>query len=334
AVYLTISLGELGIINGIISKKFSGYSMTSEIVILCNPHANQSKAAAVASRLQKIAPPSAQVEWVFTSYPRHAVQLARQIAEQGCRKLIAMGGDGTVHEVINGVMHLPPEQRPIIGIIPVGSGNDLAGSLKIPADPVDALTLALDGSVGNVDIARIEDDRGHGEYWTNTLGIGFDAVVNIRSRSIRWVRGFLIYFLSALQTILFNHTPLGLQAVQDGKRWQAHLLMLVLCNGRREGGAFWVAPQASPQDGKLDYLGIRRISRLQMLYTIPFVMQGTHQRLPYACQGRFQKLELVSDHPLYIHTDGEIYAGLDSTIRQIRVEAIPSAIRMNIPSAG
>lgn len=308
--------------------------MTSEIVILCNPHANQSKAAAVASRLQQIAPPSAHVEWVFTAYPRHAVQLARQIAEQGCRKLIAMGGDGTVHEVVNGIMYLPPEQRPIIGIIPVGSGNDLAGSLKIPADPVDALKLALDGSVGNVDIAHIEDERGHGEYWTNTLGIGFDAVVNIRSRSIRWVRGFLIYLLSALQTILFNHTPLGLQAVQDGKRWRAHLLMLVLCNGRREGGAFWVAPQASPQDGKLDFLGIRRISRLQMLYTIPFVMQGNHQQLPYACHGRFQKMELVSDHPLYIHTDGEIYAGLDSTIRQVRVEAIPSAIRMSIPSAG
>jgi YegS/Rv2252/BmrU family lipid kinase len=305
--------------------------MASKTVILCNPRANQTKAAAVAARLQEIAPSSAHLEWVFTAYPRHAVQLARQIAEQGCQKLIAMGGDGTVHEVVNGLMHLPPEQRPVMGIIPVGSGNDLAGSLNIPVDPVEALQLALDGSIGEVDIAHIEDDRGHSEYWTNTLGIGFDAVVNIRSRSIRWVRGFLIYFFSALQTILFNHTPLGLQAVQDGKRWQDRLLMLVLCNGRREGGAFWVAPQANPRDGKLDYLGIRQISRLQMFYTIPFVMQGTHQRLSYACHGQFQTLELTSDHPLYIHTDGEIYAGLDSTIRQIRVQAVPSAIRMNIP---
>ncbi len=306
--------------------------MSSKTVILCNPHANQTKAAAVAARLQEIAPPSSHLEWVFTAYPRHAVELARQIAEQGCHKLVAMGGDGTVHEVVNGLMHLPPEKRPIMGIIPVGSGNDLAGSLNIPSDPAKALKLALDGSVGEVDIAHIEDDRGHSEYWTNTLGIGFDAVVNIRSRSIRWVRGFLIYFFSALQAILFNHTPLGLKAVQDGKRWQDRLLMLVLCNGRREGGAFWVAPQASPRDGQLDYLGIRQISRLQMFYTIPFVMQGTHQRLSYACHGRFKTLELTSDHPLYIHTDGEIYAGLDSTIRQIRVQAIPSAIRMNIPT--
>ncbi|GAP09758.1 lipid kinase, YegS/Rv2252/BmrU family [Bellilinea caldifistulae] len=307
--------------------------MSSKTVILCNPHANQTKASAVAARLQEISPPSSHLEWVFTAYPRHAIELAHQIATQGCHKLIAMGGDGTVHEVVNGLMQLPPEQRPVMGIIPVGSGNDLAGSLSIPTDPVEALKLALDGTVGEVDIARIEDDRGHTEYWTNTLGIGFDAVVNIRSRRIRWVRGFLIYFFSALQTILFNHTPLGLQAVQDGKHWQDRLLMLVLCNGRREGGAFWVAPQASPRDGKLDYLGIRQISRLQMFYTIPFVMQGTHQRLSYACHGRFQNLELVSDHPLYIHTDGEIYAGLDSTIRQIRVQAIPAAIRMNIPKS-
>ncbi|MEW6178906.1 MAG: diacylglycerol kinase family protein [Chloroflexota bacterium] len=306
--------------------------MTSDTTILCNPHANQGKAAAVAARLQQIAPPAARLEWVFTAYPRHAVELAGQIAARGCRKLIAMGGDGTVHEVVNGIMHLPPEKRPLMGIIPVGSGNDLAGSLNIPADPVEALRLALDGSMGEMDIARIEDDGGRAEYWTNTLGIGFDAVVNIRARTIRWVRGFLIYFFSALQTILFNHTPLGLQAVQDGKRWQERLLMLTLCNGRREGGAFWVAPQASPHDGKLDYLGIRQISRLQMFYTIPCVMQGTHTRLPYACHGQFQTLELTSDHPLSIHTDGEIYAGLDSTIRKIRVTIIPSAIRMSILS--
>ncbi len=306
--------------------------MPAEIVIVCNPLANRHKAARIAKRCQQLTSGHATVSWQFSAYHRHAVVLAQQAAEQGARKVIAMGGDGTVHEVVNGLMQQPAERRPVLGIIPVGSGNDFARTLGIPADPVEALHLALDGSLNPVDIASIHDQTGRREYWTNTLGIGFDAVVNIRSRRIPWVRGFLIYFLSALQTILFNHTPLGIRACQDERAWEQHLLMLVLCNGRREGGAFWVAPDASQNDGKLNYLGIQKISRLTMLYTIPFVMRGQQARLPYVCQGTFRRLALTCDQPLFIHTDGEIYAGLDSTLREIQVEVIPAAIQATIPS--
>lgn len=305
--------------------------MPADILIVCNPLANRQKAARIATRCQQMLQNRAEVVWQFSAYHRHAIQLAQQAAAQGARKVIAMGGDGTVHEVVNGLMQLPVGQRPALGIVPVGSGNDFACALGIPADPREALHLALDGSLSPVDIACIQDDQGRREFWTNSLGIGFDAVVNIRSRRIPWVRGFLIYFLSALQTILFNHTPFTIRARQDGRTWEQRLLMLVLCNGRREGGAFWVAPDASPNDGQLNLMGVQKISRLKMLYTIPFVMRGQQSRLPYVCQGTFRRLDMTSDQPLSIHTDGEIYAGLDSTLREIRVEVVPAAIQVTLP---
>jgi diacylglycerol kinase (ATP) len=307
--------------------------MTGRILVISNQRANQGNARLVAESLRPISIRNPQVVWIDTAYHNHATELARQAAEDGYYKIVALGGDGTVHQVVNGLMVVPEGRRPRLGIIPVGSGNDFANSLGIPADPAAAMQLALDGSYRPVDIAQIQDESGRNEYWTNTLGIGFDAIVNIRSRAISFARGFWVYFLAALQTILLNHKPMRLQAVEDGCDWEKSLLMLVICNGRREGGTFLVAPQALQNDGLLDYLAIGKISRLTMLYTIPFVMKGTHHRLRYASHGRFALLELNSDRPLYIHTDGEIYAGLDSHLHTITIEVIPGAIQITVPAS-
>jgi len=305
--------------------------MTGKILLISNLLANHGGARAVAESLKPIAARHPQMVWIDTAYHTHAVELARQAAGDGLQKVIAMGGDGTIHQAVNGLMHVPAERRPALGIIPVGSGNDFSNSLGIPKDPAAALQVALGNNLRPVDIAHIHDDSGHSEYWTNTLGIGFDALVNIHSRTINFARGFWVYFMAALRTILLNHRPMRLRAIEDGQDWEKRLLMLVICNGRREGGAFLVAPQARQDDGLLDYLAIGNISRLMMLYTIPFVMNGTHQRLKYASQGRFAHLELRSDRPLYIHTDGEIYAGLDSRLHAAVIEVVPGAIQAVIP---
>ncbi len=300
-------------------------------MVISNCHANQGKACEIDAALRPLAVRHPEIVWMETQYHGHAVELAKEAGAQGFTSVVAMGGDGTVHQVVNGLMHFPPEHRPSLGIIPAGSGNDFAESLRIPAQPEAAFYLALNGGRRAVDIARISSPDDRQEYWTNTLGIGFDAIVNIRSRAIRYARGFWVYFLAALQTILFHHKPMRLQAVEDGRDWEKHLLMLVICNGRREGGAFLVAPQARQDDGLLDYLAVKSISRPMMLYTIPFVMNGTHARLKHTQHGRFARLELHSDRPLTIHTDGEIYAGLDSQLYGAVIEVIPSAVRAIVP---
>lgn len=305
----------------------------SSVRVICNPLANFGHAARLAQALRPWVTNHYKAEWRETEYHGHAIALAQEAVVEGAERLIAIGGDGTVHEVVNALMAFSPEERPAVGIVPVGSGNDFAAGLGISPQPQIALRQALEGVPRPTDVARIYDDRGHSEFWINTLGIGFDAVVNIRARRVRgFLRGFGIYLVAALQTILLNHQPYHMRVEEDGQVWQDDLLMLTLCNGQRQGGLFWMAPQGKSDDGLIDYVGVRTISRPRMLYTLPFFIRGKHAHLTYTRHGAFRHLILEADRPLYIHTDGEIYAGFDSSIRRLSVEAHPGAIRFVRPN--
>lgn len=306
--------------------------MPGKVRLIFNPTANMRRAWPIAALLQPIVQEFGGGDWSGTVYPTHAAELAQQAGEDGYEKIIALGGDGTVHEVVNGLMHLPIEKRPLLGIVPIGSGNDFASSLGISTHPETALRQALMGQPHPIDIGLIEDDQGHHEYWSNTLGIGFDAVIDIRAKRLTRLQGFSMYLVAALQAILLNYTTFTFQAKIDERDWQETMFMLTVANGKREGGGFQIAPQASVQDGLLDYIGIQPISRPRMLYTLTQFMKGTAYRLPYSQHGQFRRLELHSQQPLIIHFDGEIFSGLGSSTRNVTISAIPSAIQAIYPS--
>jgi len=265
-------------------------------------------------------------EWSGTVYPTHAIELARQCAEEGYELIIAIGGDGTVHEIINGLMEFPAERRPHLGIVPMGSGNDFAYNIGMQRQPEQALRQVLEGKPHKVDVALMSDNLGRREYWNNTLGIGFDGTVAIRTRTIPVVRGFFMYLAAVLQTITLNHEAPRLQVETDQESWDDNKLMLALCNGPREGGGFFVAPDARVDDGWLDYVTIGKVSRLMMLRLIPEVMKGTHTRFPQVSTGKFRKMKIQSDRPLHIHADGEILAGFGTNLHQLTLEVVPGAI--------
>lgn len=301
------------------------------VKLIFNPIANLGRAWPVASSLRPLLTELGGADWTGTVYPTHAAELAHQAGEDGYEKVIVMGGDGTVHEVVNGLMQLPPEKRPVLGIVPVGTGNDFAHSLGISPIPENALRQAFTGQAHAVDVARVTDNRGHSEYWVNTLGIGFDAIINIRSRRVALFHGFAVYLLAVFQALLLDYTPFKARIRTDQAEWDESLLMFVICNGRREGGGFQIAPRASQQDGLLDSVRVPTIRRRRMLITLPYFLKGTHETLSYVHTTSFKTLELKSDRPLYIHTDGEIYAGSHSTVTNVQVEAIPSAVRAIAP---
>jgi diacylglycerol kinase family enzyme len=176
----------------------------------------------------------------------------------------------------------------------------------------------------------MRDNRGRMEYWDNTLGIGFDATVTIRSRRVPVLRGFFVYLISVLQTIMLNHDAARLQVKTEAESWEDDLLLLVLCNGPREGGGFFVGPNARNDDQKLDYVGISRVSRPMMLRLLPEVMKGTHPRFRQVRMGTFEQMQIQSDRPLFIHIDGEIFAGFGSDVRQLAVEIIPGALEIMV----
>jgi diacylglycerol kinase (ATP) len=306
----------------------------NRIKLIFNPIANLGRSWPIASSLRPLLTELGGADWCGTVYPTHAVELTRQAGEEGYERIIAMGGDGTVHEVVNGLMQLPPEKRPILSIVPVGTGNDFANSLGVSSIPEEALVQAFNGPVHAVDIAHIQDNRGYGEYCTNTIGIGFDALITIRSRRIPIFQGYVVYLIAVLQSLLFDYTPYHAKIRTDQGEWEEDLLMLTLCNGKREGGGFRMAPDADQHDGKLEYVGVTKISRMRMLLTLPYFLKGTHYGLSYGRFGTFKTMELQSDRPLYLHTDGEIYAAYHSTITSLKIEVLPGAIQAVAPAWG
>ncbi|MFZ5820937.1 MAG: diacylglycerol/lipid kinase family protein [Chloroflexota bacterium] len=303
--------------------------MSRKVKIILNPMADMGHAWQVARDLRAIASEQGGTDWSGTVYPGHAAELARQAGEQGYDLVVAMGGDGTVHEVVNGLMQVPQERRPVLGVVPVGSGNDFAHALHIPTKADHALARAYAGTPSLVDLGLLTDEHGRREYFDNTLGMGFDAIVTIRSHRLPIVRGFLMYLTAVVQTILLNHDPAHVRIETEQENWEEEVLMTTLCNGGREGGGFLLSPQSSMTDGVLEFLTVRKVSRLMMFRLLPEFLKGTHMRFTNEVRmGQCRRFSLASDRPLYIHADGEILTSFGSNLRKVDFEIVPNALQV------
>jgi diacylglycerol kinase (ATP) len=297
-------------------------------MFLVNPSADKGSAWRCVSDLRPLVEEFGGADWTGTVYPTHATVLTHQAAEAGYELVIAAGGDGTVHEVINGLMRMPSEARPRLGIVPLGSGNDFAHSLGIRGTPTEALKRIFTGQPQRIDLGAFEIGRGVQEYFDNTFGMGFDATVTIRTQHLTHIRGFLMYLVAVLQTIALNHEAPRMHIVTDTETWEEETMMLVACNAPREGGGFLVAPSAVVSDGYLNYAAICHVSRLMMLRLIPEVMNGTHGRFKQVRLGQFRQLKLQSERPITIHADGEVICGFGTDVREVKIEVVPDALEI------
>jgi len=302
--------------------------MQRKVKIILNPMADMGNAWRVARDLRSITEQHGGVDWSGTVYPGHAIELAQQAGEQGYSMVIAMGGDGTVHEVVNGLMKVPEGTRPALGVVPAGSGNDFAHAIGVPAKSDHALVHALNAEASAVDLGLLTDEHGKQEYFDNTLGIGFDTVVTIRSHKLPVLRGFLMYLTAVIQTILLNHNAIAMQIETEDQKWEQSNLLLTICNGPREGGGFMMAPEAKIDDGILHYAMIKSVSRPMMFRLIPEVMNGTHGRFKQVSMGSCKKMSVAANRALYIHTDGEVYSGFGTNIRNVTFEVLPGALKV------
>jgi len=302
-------------------------------LIILNPNADVGHAWRRIADLRPLAEEIAgrDLHWTGTVYPTHATELAMRAAEDGFARVVAVGGDGTVHEVVNGLMRVPPEKRPVLGVVPLGSGNDFAYGVGLPSSPHEALPIALTAPPRAIDVMRVTDEHGREEFCDNSLGIGFDAIVTIRSHQLPVVRGFAMYLTAVLQTTLLDHHPLHARFESDRETWETDLLMFVAGNGPREGGGFLTTPDAKPDDGILHYAAIGGVSRPVLLKLVYEVLQGTHTTDPRVRMGAFRRLRVETDRPMQIHLDGEIFAGFDSHVRQLEVEVLPHALAVAAP---
>jgi YegS/Rv2252/BmrU family lipid kinase len=268
--------------------------------------------------------------WASSEYPGHSTELALDAAKEGIEVVAALGGDGTVHEVVNGLMQIPRHERPLLAVIPLGSGNDFANNVGVESDLEKSTMRMYEGEVKEIDIGVVTDDSGKREFWDNTLGIGFDASATIHANKITRLQGFPMYLWAVIQTILRHHDVAQMSIETDTDVFEQEVLMFSICNGPREGGGFHVAPGALTDDGILDFAMIEGVSRLMMFRLIPEVMNGTHGRFHQVRLGQSAKTVLKYDRPMAIHTDGEIFAGFNSEVRQLTIEVLPKELNVII----
>ncbi len=271
-----------------------------------------------------------ELSWEMTEHPRHAIDLAQEAADEKYDVVVAIGGDGTVHEAVNGLMQVEARQRPRLGIVPIGSGNDFAHNLGLPYEPMDAIGALFSDQTRLVDAGSIVDGTGRHEYWNNTVGIGFSGAVNIAARSKKRWRGFLLYFVSVLETILFKPPALYVQIeIDEEPPFERWISMMSLCNGPREGGGFPVAPAAVMDDGLISTMTMRRMNRLEMLYFLPIVMNAKHPRYTNSfTAGTARRVRIEADRTMAIHIDGETFGPWEADIRQVEISIIPAALQV------
>ena len=240
------------------------------------------------------------VDVARTEGPGHGQSLAAEAAGQGARHVIAVGGDGTVHEVANGLLRAGSDAA--LGVVPVGSGNDFAKIVGMYAhDPIRAVARIVTARSKHFDAGRVLD-----EWFVNSVGFGFGpAVVRARNRMPR-LRGFLSYLVPIVKTF-FQFEPPVFDVAAPGFRERGYMMMIEVCNGTTAGGSYRFAPDADPTDGKMDVCLIRRVSLPRFLLAIPRVMRGTHGTMREVALVRTSKLVVRSpEEPLVLHVDGEL----------------------------
>jgi diacylglycerol kinase (ATP) len=236
----------------------------------------------------------------LTKAPLHAIQLAQDAIKKGFHNIISVGGDGTLNEVVNGVMLSGKAEEINVGIIPEGGGNDFAKYFHIPHGIEKAIKVLENEKIKLVDVGKFDNT-----YFINSLGIGFDAKSAIIANKIKWLNGIVRYYTAILVTLITNK-PYKLQMKLDDKNINDELLMFSVGNGRFCGGGFQVTPNAIVDDGFFDVCMIKFINRHRILKLLPTVIPGKHLNYSEVTMKRVKKIEINSEKEIPLYFDGEI----------------------------
>ncbi|MHB1318869.1 MAG: diacylglycerol/lipid kinase family protein [Anaerolineae bacterium] len=295
--------------------------------IILNPNAGKGYGGTPRPDLERVLHRlGVQFDLVETTHPGHAIELAREAVLQGYEIIAAVGGDGTTNEVVNGMMAVA-HQNPMgtLACIPAGSGNDFAVMNGTATNLEVACQALAAGQTQVIDLGRVKLDGAIERYFDNAVGTGFDALVVLETRRMTRLRGMALYLPAVLKTIFLTmHIP-AVEMTIDGLTEQIRPLMVVACNGPREGSTFHLTPDALYDDGLLDILIAREVSKLEMLALIPRFMKGTHLSHKAVSTVQARRVTLRSDDPLYVHADGEI---LNDHSHLVEIEVLPYALRM------
>lgn len=304
--------------------------MTKKYKIILNPTSGNGNGLKALPQIEELLKKqSLSYELVQTERPGHGIEITRQAVMDGCELIVAAGGDGTVNEVINGLMQCKQEGLPIpaLGVLSVGRGNDFAGSMGIPTDLEVGIRALAGGERRTIDIGRVTGGiYPQGRYFGNCVGVGFDAITTIEVHKLpRW-GGFLAFLVAVLKTVfLYNKAPLATTIYDEHTLTQRSLLISIM-NGRRLGGGFYMAPASEPDDGLFDLCIAEQMSPFQVIKMIPHFTRGDQATQPAIKTGQAAHITITAvDGPLPAQTDGEIIC-VDGS--RLEIEVLPRQLEI------
>ena len=283
--------------------------MTTSFIAIVNPAAGNGRCAQLAgAAIAELRNRGIKLEVRETDKPSAATELTRAAAREGHRNFIAVGGDGTSFEVVNGLCDWlgasDPRQRVRLGFLPLGTGNSFLRDFGA-ADPKHAITALAELRARSCDAMRLEHEAGVLHY-LNLLSLGFVADI-CSTANRRWKRlGTAGYGLGVLTTLATLHSRPTRLRVDGGADWEQSMVFLSVCNSRFTGGGMMMAPYADTGDGQADVIVCGAMDRWTLLTTFPKIFHGDHVHHPQISASRCRSLEFFEAEPIDLMIDGEV----------------------------
>ncbi len=250
-------------------------------------------------------------------YKGEATAVAKAAAETH-DVVVAVGGDGTVNEVFNGLVGT----KTVFGIIPAGTGNGFARELDLPMDPAEACRVLAEGNVKSMDVGVVND-----RYFLGTAGVGFDALISkFAGGKLGPLRGMWLYFVAGA-FMFYKYTPQLTSVEIDSETVEIAPLLIAVANTARYGGMALIAPDARPDDGLFDVCIIREMGAARLLWHLPKLFTGKHVKLPDVTMYKGKNITITAPEPIPVHVDGE---AIDSRSR-LEFTLLPNAIKVLVP---
>jgi diacylglycerol kinase (ATP) len=266
---------------------------------------------------------------LLSERPGQLGELAREAVSGGATHLVVVGGDGSVHEVVDGLLSVGLGADVDLSMLPFGTGRDFARSLRVPTGFEAAVDVALNGEVRAVDAGRATYTTPRGEagaFFANFAGAGISGAIAARANGTTKALGGRISFFWATLAVYSRWQPTDMTIEVDGESRGARLLEALVMNGDYTAGGMWAAPEAAPDDGRFDVVLIGDFSKAEFATTFPKIYRGRHVGHPKVEIVRGREVRVDAPSALPVVLDGE-----QPGTTPVRFELLPAALRVRVP---
>lgn len=295
-----------------------------KLVLIANPVSNGGKGHRGTTRVaQLLGERGIDFTLHWTKAQGDAEVIARTAVEEGNRRIVACGGDGTIHEAVNGIKTAQNSDKVSLGLVPLGQCNDLANVLSIPRNIPSAIDTFLEGRVRTIDLGRVGD-----RYFSTVVALGFDSVVNdyVAGGGVPSLLKGTASYVWGIFANLFRYSGVWLSIKGDFGEFEGKAFLVATGNSHTYGGRIKIAPPAVIDDGHLDVCLVHSVSRFEVLRMLPRAFTGGHVNHRAVEMKQMHHMEIDAKEPISLWADGEFVAWTPT-----KVEVMPQALHVLVP---